>query len=82
VNDCIHETHPELAFRQLNGERPLDVPKKVKGRPHAAGLRYAAGYLRMSDFLPQSSKQPRPVALAQTICSTRSRAHGSRDASH
>jgi predicted RNase H-like nuclease len=36
LKDRVYETHPELAFRQLNGERPLDAPKK--GRPNAPGL--------------------------------------------
>ena len=26
----VFETHPELAFRRMNGDRPLDQPKKVK----------------------------------------------------
>jgi predicted RNase H-like nuclease len=34
----VFETHPELAFWRLNGERALDEPKKVKGRPYAPGL--------------------------------------------
>jgi predicted RNase H-like nuclease len=38
LKDRVYETHPELAFRQLNGERPLDAPKKVEGRPNAPGL--------------------------------------------
>jgi predicted RNase H-like nuclease len=37
LKERIYETHPELAFRQLNG-RPLDQPKKVNGRPYAPGL--------------------------------------------
>lgn len=46
----VHETHPEVAFWALNGERPLDEPKKVKSRPHPPGLALrrrllsAAGY--------------------------------------
>lgn len=32
------EVHPEVAFWQLNGERALTEPKKVKGRAHAPGL--------------------------------------------
>jgi predicted RNase H-like nuclease len=32
------EVHPEVAFWRLNGERPLDEPKKVKGRPYEPGL--------------------------------------------
>jgi predicted RNase H-like nuclease len=34
----VVECHPELAFWALNGERPLNEPKKVNSRPHAAGL--------------------------------------------
>ena len=32
------EVHPEVAFWRLNGERPLDEPKKVKSRPYEPGL--------------------------------------------
>jgi predicted RNase H-like nuclease len=34
----VFEVHPELAFWQLNGERALDEPKKVKGKCHEPGL--------------------------------------------
>jgi predicted RNase H-like nuclease len=34
----VREVHPELAFWRLNGERPLDEPKKVKGRCYEPGL--------------------------------------------
>jgi predicted RNase H-like nuclease len=34
----VFEVHPELAFWRLNGERPLDEPKKVKGRCYEPGL--------------------------------------------
>jgi predicted RNase H-like nuclease len=32
------EVHPEVAFWRLNGERPLDEPKKIKSRPNESGL--------------------------------------------
>lgn len=38
LRERVFEVHPEVAFWRLNGERALDEPKKVKGRPHAAGL--------------------------------------------
>jgi predicted RNase H-like nuclease len=48
VDECLRTTplvaqrvfavHPEVAFWRLNGERPLDEPKKVKGRPYEPGL--------------------------------------------
>jgi threonine dehydratase len=34
----VFEAHPELAFWQLNGERPLAHPKKIKGRPNPEGM--------------------------------------------
>jgi predicted RNase H-like nuclease len=38
VAQHVFEAHPEVAFWRLNGERPLDEPKKVKGRPYEPGL--------------------------------------------
>jgi predicted RNase H-like nuclease len=41
----VFETHPELAFWRLNGERPLPLPKKVKpGLALRRDLLIAAGY--------------------------------------
>jgi len=34
----VFETHPELAFWRLNGERALSEPKKVKGKCYEPGL--------------------------------------------
>lgn len=34
----IFESHPELAFRQLNGGRAMALPKKVKNRANPSGL--------------------------------------------
>jgi predicted RNase H-like nuclease len=34
----VRECHPEAAFREMNGSRPLSEPKKLKSRPHAPGL--------------------------------------------
>lgn len=36
--DRVVECHPEVAFWVMNGQRPLDLPKKVKNRLHAPGL--------------------------------------------
>jgi predicted RNase H-like nuclease len=36
--DRVYETHPEVAFWRLNGERALAEPKKVKGRCYGPGL--------------------------------------------
>jgi len=32
------ECHPEVAFWAMNGQQPLDLPKKVKNRPFPPGL--------------------------------------------
>ena len=34
----VFEVHPEVAFWRLNGERALDEPKKVQGKPCEPGL--------------------------------------------
>jgi predicted RNase H-like nuclease len=34
----VFEVHPELAFWRMNGNRALDEPKKIKGRPYEPGL--------------------------------------------
>ncbi len=38
LQDRVFECHPELAFWAMNGERALDLPKKVKSRPNEPGL--------------------------------------------
>jgi len=38
LRDIVHEVHPELAFWRLNGEKPLQFGKKVRGRPASEGL--------------------------------------------
>jgi len=41
----VFEVHPELAFWRLNGERALDLPKKVKSRCHEPGVALRRGLL-------------------------------------
>jgi predicted RNase H-like nuclease len=53
----VFETHPELAFWRLNGERALDEPKKVKGRPYASGLALRRSLLSNAGF---------PAAVVET----------------
>jgi predicted RNase H-like nuclease len=38
LQERVFECHPELAFWAMNGERPLDEPKKVRSRPYPPGL--------------------------------------------
>lgn len=46
----VVECHPELAFWAMNGERPLTEPKKVKSRPHLAGLALRRGLLTAAGY--------------------------------
>jgi predicted RNase H-like nuclease len=34
----VFECHPEVSFWAMNGKQPVPEPKKLKHRPHAAGL--------------------------------------------
>lgn len=38
LQERVFECHPEVAFWAMNGELALGEPKKVKSRPHPAGL--------------------------------------------
>lgn len=38
LRERLLECHPEVAFWALNGEKALDLPKKVKGRPFPEGI--------------------------------------------
>lgn len=50
LQERVREVHPEVGFWALNGEKPLDLPKKMKASPGQPGLAYrralltAAGY--------------------------------------
>lgn len=46
----VFECHPEVAFWALNGETPLDQPKKVKSRPHPPGLDLRRALLANAGF--------------------------------
>ena len=55
----VFETHPELAFYRMNGERPLDEPKKVKSSVHAPGLALRRGLLEAAG-IPRTRLEARP----------------------
>jgi predicted RNase H-like nuclease len=46
----VFEAHPELAFWAMNGEQPLDLPKKVKSVPHVPGLALRRELLARAGF--------------------------------
>ncbi len=50
LQDRVMEVHPELAFWALNGERALELPKKVKSRAHGPGLELRRGLLAAAGY--------------------------------
>lgn len=59
-----YEVHPELAFWRLNGERALTEPKKIKSRPHPAGLAQRRAILAAAG-LPSAVLNATPPMTAQ-----------------
>ena len=60
----VYEVHPEVAFWRLNGECALDQPKKVKGRPHEAGLALRRRLLIGAGIAPAIACAPPPAGAA------------------
>jgi predicted RNase H-like nuclease len=56
----VFEIHPELAFWRLNGERALELPKKVKGTPHPPGLALRRRLLIDAGFAAATVEAPPP----------------------
>lgn len=38
LGERVIESHPEVAFMQLNGGQPMSLPKKIKGTVNSAGM--------------------------------------------
>lgn len=55
----VFESHPEVAFWRLNGERPLNEPKKIRGRLHPPGLELRRKLL-LNAGLPDAALRSRP----------------------
>jgi predicted RNase H-like nuclease len=49
----VFEVHPELAFWRMNGDRALDLPKKVKSRCYEPGLALRRSLLIAAGFAPE-----------------------------
>jgi predicted RNase H-like nuclease len=56
----VFETHPEVAFWRLNGERALGEPKKVKGRCYDPGLALRRQLLVAAGFPADAVRGPPP----------------------
>lgn len=46
----VYECHPEVSFWAMNREKPLPEPKKIKGKPSAAGIGLRRKLLAAHDF--------------------------------
>ena len=64
-SERVFEAHPELAFWQLNGERPLMHPKKMGGRPNPDGMQERRRILSTAGLPSQAitATAPRGAAL-------------------
>jgi predicted RNase H-like nuclease len=56
----IIEVHPEFAFRALNDEEPMQLPKKIKGRVNPAGIAERKELLRRQGFDERILAAPTP----------------------
>lgn len=61
----IYECHPELAFRQLNGERPMGSPKKVKSRVNPEGIGERRSLLVRQGYDATFLDQPLPAGAGR-----------------
>lgn len=50
VRARLHECHPEVSFWAMNGGRPVEQAKKVKGRVHEEGLAFRLSLLEQAGF--------------------------------
>jgi len=61
----IVESHPEVAFWQLNGRRAMSLPKKIKGRVNPAGMAERKALLESKGVLRAFLDQPPPRGSAE-----------------
>ncbi|MQT13147.1 DUF429 domain-containing protein [Segnochrobactrum spirostomi] len=61
----VYESHPELAFWRLNGERPMTLPKRVRQEGHAPGLAERRALLERMGFPPAFFEVRRPPGLGE-----------------
>lgn len=61
----VYESHPELAFWRLNGERPMTLPKRVRQEGHAPGLTERRALLERHGFPPAFFEARRPPGVGE-----------------
>lgn len=60
----VYESHPEVAFCRLNGEKPMTLPKKVKGAVNPAGMEERKALLCRHGYEKAFLDQPPPKGAA------------------
>jgi predicted RNase H-like nuclease len=65
VQQRVMEIHPEVAFWAMNGERALDLPKKVKSRPNEPGLDLRSRLLTEAGYHPAALAKTRTWTLSK-----------------
>jgi predicted RNase H-like nuclease len=61
----IVESHPEAAFRQFNGGKPMELPKKIKGRVNPPGMDERRMLLGSCGHDPSFLASPAPRGAAE-----------------
>jgi predicted RNase H-like nuclease len=60
----VYESHPEVAFCRLNGEKPMTLPKKIKGAVNPAGMEERKALLCRNGYERAFLDQPPPKGAA------------------
>ncbi|MGX5843472.1 DUF429 domain-containing protein [Mesorhizobium sp. ArgA1] len=60
----VFESHPEVAFSRLNGEKPMTLPKKIKGAINPAGMEERKALLCRHGYERSFLDQPPPRGAA------------------
>ena len=60
----VYESHPEVAFCRLNGEKPMALPKKIKGAVNPAGMEERKALLCRNGYERAFLDQPPPKGAA------------------
>lgn len=58
LRERVIESHPEAAFRQLNGHRAMRLPKKVRGKVDPAGMAERIALLRAHGLAQSLFERP------------------------
>jgi predicted RNase H-like nuclease len=64
LRERVIESHPEVAFWRLNGERAMATPKKVKGKVNPAGMAERVALLGAHSVPPAFVETPPPRGAA------------------